>query len=173
MDKKTFPFRDQGIKIERLDNFFEALPNSKYYIEVKVNSTVAAQILTDIIKKYKMEDKVVVGSFEQTINNELRKLLPNSALFGSKDEIMKWVILQKLNLTGLSSFHSHTLAIPPKKSILSIGKSLMKSARNQNIKIHVWTINEEPEMKRLINMGVDGIMTDDPILLNKVRNRKK
>ncbi len=170
---KTFPYRNMGIKIDKLDNFFEALPNSKYYIEVKVNSIEGAKALAGIVKKFHMEDKVVVGSFEQNVKDELARLLPDSALFGSKDEIMKWVILQKLNLTGLASFPSHTLAIPPKRSILNIGKSFMKSARNQNIKVHVWTINEEAEMQRLLEIGVDGIMTDDPILMQKVLSTKK
>ena len=169
---KTFPYRNKGVKIERLDNFFESLPDSKYYIEVKAKSLLAAKTLADIVKKYKMENKVVVGSFEQPVKDEIKKHLPNSAFFGTKDEITKWAILQKLNLTGLSSFQSHTLAIPPQKSILKVGKSFMQSAREENIKVHVWTINEEQEMRRLIEIGVDGIMTDDPILLQKVLSGK-
>jgi len=41
-------------------------------------------------------------------------------------------------------------------------------ARSQGLKIHVWTINQADEMQRLIDLGVDGIMTDDCVLLKSV-----
>ena len=169
---KTFPFRGQGIIIKELEDFFKEIPDRKYYIEVKPESKEAAKSLVALVQKYKMEEKVVIGSFKQGVKDEIYRLLPDAGLFGTQSEITKWVVLQRLGLTGLMRFNSDTLAVPPHRSILNVSDSFMHSAKRQNIKVHVWTINEEEEMREMISVGVDGIMTDDPILLDRVLKNK-
>ena len=46
--------------------------------------------------------------------------------------------------------------------------AFIKEAHKQNKFVHVWTIDEEDEMNRLIKLGVDGLMTDKPSVLKKV-----
>jgi len=43
-----------------------------------------------------------------------------------------------------------------------VTKEFVRHAHRKNLKVHVWTINETDAMERLINIGVDGIMTDYP-----------
>lgn len=50
--------------------------------------------------------------------------------------------------------------------------ALVGKAHELGLQVHVWTIDEEAEMRRLIDLGVDGIMTDDPALLRKVLMEK-
>ena len=54
------------------------------------------------------------------------------------------------------------------KGITIITKKIIDYVHSQNKKIHVWTIDDEAEMQRLINLGVDGIMTDRPSILKNV-----
>ena len=49
----------------------------------------------------------------------------------------------------------------------------MQGAHDLNVKVHVWTINDQQEMKRLLETGVDGIMTDYPDRLLSLLGRKK
>ena len=44
-------------------------------------------------------------------------------------------------------------------------------AHEQGLAVHVWTIEEEPEMERLCGLGVDGIITDRPSALTAVLSR--
>ena len=48
---------------------------------------------------------------------------------------------------------------------------LVKKAHLHNFKIHVWTINDEEEMVKLINENIDGIISDDAVLLKSVSER--
>jgi glycerophosphoryl diester phosphodiesterase len=49
---------------------------------------------------------------------------------------------------------------------------LISDAKKRNLLIHVWTINNPNEMEELIDMGIDGIVTDEPdILMNVIKNR--
>ena len=52
-------------------------------------------------------------------------------------------------------------------------KKFINKLHNDQLKIHVWTINRETEMQRLIDMGVDGIMTDNAIGLMKIMKKNK
>ena len=47
-------------------------------------------------------------------------------------------------------------------------KTLIKRAHRRNIAVQYWTINDEEEMRELIELGCDCIMTDDPVLMKKV-----
>ena len=49
-----------------------------------------------------------------------------------------------------------------------INDEFIKFAHDNGLKVNVWTVNEENIMKKLINLGVDGIITDDISLLKKV-----
>lgn len=49
-----------------------------------------------------------------------------------------------------------------------IDRLFIQGMREQGIQTHVWTVNDETEMQRLLEMGVDGIMTDRPALLKQV-----
>ena len=54
-----------------------------------------------------------------------------------------------------------------------VTKNFVAAAHRQNLKVHVWTINETADMERLINIGVDGIMTDYPDRLLNLLNRQQ
>jgi glycerophosphoryl diester phosphodiesterase len=54
-----------------------------------------------------------------------------------------------------------------------VTKKFINRLHNDQLKIHVWTINREAEMQRLIDMGVDGIMTDNAIGLMKIMKKNK
>src|SRR5690606_33285472 len=49
-----------------------------------------------------------------------------------------------------------------------VDRALVDRAHEMNLQVHVWTIDDEAEMRRLIDLGVDGIMTDEPAILRAV-----
>lgn len=167
-DGKNYPYRGKGIRIRPLSEFFQRLPNQKYYIEIKTDAPDAADKLIELIRKYGMAEKVVVGSLHGDVQSRLHESAPELALFGSRTEVTIWAVLQKINLSGLYNFPSHALAVPRDHSLLKVGHSFIRSARKQNIRVHVWTVDKEQEMKKFINLGVDGIMTNYPSKLNSI-----
>ena len=67
-DGENFPYRGKGISILELEEFFKTLPNARYYIEVKVKDPLAAEILVQLIEKYKLENRVLIGSVRDSVN---------------------------------------------------------------------------------------------------------
>jgi len=53
-----------------------------------------------------------------------------------------------------------------------VNERFIKDAHRAGMPVHVWTIDEESEMDRLLDLGVDGIMTDHPELLRRVFERR-
>jgi glycerophosphoryl diester phosphodiesterase len=52
-----------------------------------------------------------------------------------------------------------------------VTKRFVKYVQSIGLKIHVWTINDENTMRELIDLGVDGIITDRPKVLNKILSK--
>ncbi|MFW2382689.1 MAG: glycerophosphodiester phosphodiesterase family protein, partial [Acidimicrobiales bacterium] len=60
------------------------------------------------------------------------------------------------------------VSIPTTMGHNPLGRRIVRRLQKQGYRVHVWTVNEETEMHRLIDYGVDGIMTDDCELLKSV-----
>ena len=65
-------------------------------------------------------------------------------------------------------FRHGALQVPPSLGPIGLTESLVDRVHALGLQVHVWTINERPEMERLLDLGVDAIMTDDVGLLADV-----
>jgi glycerophosphoryl diester phosphodiesterase len=160
---QTFPFRGKKITVPTLAEIFDALPEMKFNIEPKQQTPSIIKPLCSLIRARKMEDKIIVGSFHQAVIDEFRAECPEVATSASPSEVTKFLALSK---TGLSESYNppmQALQIPENLGQLSVvTKEFVENAHRKNLQVHVWTVNETADMERLINVGVDGIMTDYP-----------
>lgn len=172
--KGSFPYRGKGVTIPTLEEVFEAFPHMYMNIEIKdrypaSNPKIENQVW-HLIQRYGMEDKVIVSSFKQEIVNKIN-LLSNGAIATSAGvkKATTYTILQKLYLEWLYFASNDAFHIPTtSKNVDLTTKRFIESAQNLNIKVVYWTINNEHEMRRLIALGVDGIITDKPELLLEI-----
>jgi glycerophosphoryl diester phosphodiesterase len=81
----------------------------------------------------------------------------------SRHEVIKLFINQYFNIFDLKT---PCVQVPISfKGITIVNKRFVNLVHEQNKKIHVWTVDSQDQMQSLINLGVDGIMTDRPSLL--------
>lgn len=160
---QNFPFRGRQITIPTLEEIFDALPNKTFNIEPKQETPSIIAPLCSLLRARKMTDKVIVGSFRQSIIDEFRRECPEIATAASPSEATEYLALSKSGLSEAYSPPMQALQIPENLGSLSIvTKDFVENAHRKNLKVHVWTINEPDAMQRLISIGVDGIMTDYP-----------
>ncbi len=164
---KTYPYRGKGIRIPTLEEVFDAFPDGRFNIEVKTDAPDAVGPLADLIKRKGVEDRVIVGSFDQAIVDELRARLPHVATFASQSEVTAFWVFQTLRLARAWRPVPDTLQVPTHHrlggyDVTVVTPGFVQAAHSLGVRVDVWTINDPDEMARLLDMGVDGIMTDYP-----------
>ena len=170
---KTFPFRGKGITVPTLLEIFDALPEMTFNIEPKQVTPSIIKPLCRLIRERKMIDKTIVGSFRQEVIDEFRRECSEVATSASPPEVNRFLALSKTGLSRSYSPPMQALQVPENVGTLQIvTKEFVEAAHRRNLKVHVWTINETADMRRLIEMGVDGIMTDYPDRLLDLLGRK-
>lgn len=167
-DGENFPFRGIGISILELEEFFKTLPNASYYIEVKVKDPLAAEILVQLIEKYKLENRVLIGSVRDSVNENLKQLSRGKiTVFSGLKEVISWYFAYLLEIRGIVN-PPQVLAIPNLPRMMPITENFIKAVKEQNSKLHIFTINDKEQILNLKTLGVDGVMTDNPYLFEKL-----
>jgi glycerophosphoryl diester phosphodiesterase len=171
----SYLYRDTIIPPAKLEKVL-AKYGSKYQfcIEIKDYSPElgqrAARQLYKLLKKYDMESRTLVACFEDDVLSYFYKISDGKIHISSgKQQTKQFIILDILHLGNFFTGKTSALQIPVEREGFKLDKkSLIKTAHQKNIAVHYWTINDEEKMKELIDLGVDGIITDRPDLLVKV-----
>ena len=140
---------------------------SNVYFNIEKKSKKSAYLLLDELKKQKNLNRFCVGSFRYENLNIIRDGLKNKICTSmSQDEVINFFINRFL---PFFNNNSPCLQIPMYfYGVKIVTKNLVEHIHNIGKKIHDWTINDESEMKTLIDYGVDGIMTDRPKKLKEL-----
>jgi len=172
---------EKGIRIPTLESLFVALPENRFLIELKPQDTKVGRYLCQLIKEYDLINQVIVGSFHSSVLRNFRQQCPGIPTSLGEEEARWMIILHWLGLGHLYDPPGYSVQLPVEQDgIRVISQSLVETARELNLRLDVWTVNNVQEMTDLIGFGVDGIITDRPDLLDavagnlavKVRDRK-
>lgn len=166
---QTHPYRGMGITIPSLAAVFERFPDMRHTIELKKTRASMAQPLCDLIRKYAMQDKVLVASFHDAALAEFRQTCPEVATSASRGEATPFVLLGKVFLGGWVSPQYQSLQVPwnPKDSlnIPIMTARFIREAHAKGIAVEPWTVDDPELMRQYIAWGVDGIITDRPDIM--------
>ena len=152
--------------IPLFEDLLGTFPDVRVNIDPKHDGAVPA--LVDALRKCDAVDRVCIGAFSD------RRLARVRSLLGPRI----CTSLGPRNITRLraASFGIRTGRLPSPCAQVPIGvrgvrlvdARFVRCSHARNIKIHVWTIDDRDEMIRLLDLGVDGIMTDRPAILREV-----
>lgn len=160
---QTFPFRGQKITVPTLEEVFNALPNARFNLEIKHETPTIVSSLCNLIRQHKLSEKVIVASFSGDNLEKFRQECTEVATSASTSEVTKFLAYYKTGLGENYTPKMSALQTPEKLGSLQVvSKEFLETARKLNLQVHVWTINKSEDMQRLIEIKVDGIMTDYP-----------
>ena len=170
-----YPFRGRGIMIPTLAECFELFPTSKFNIDLKARNPGLVQEIWNLVEEYSAHHRVLIGSFHHKNLVLFRKLARGTvATSASKREMTIWGYAQKLGLTRLIHQPVDVYQIPTRYGPHDLTRpGLLAAAHRAGIAVHYWTVDDEHEMKRLLNLGADGIMSNHPDRLIQVFNQWK
>nr|WP_026411181.1 glycerophosphodiester phosphodiesterase [Actinomadura oligospora] len=162
--------------IPRLEDLLDAFPDARFNIDLKETSVIGP--LARVLHRTKSWDRVCLTSFSTRRLTQMRARLP---LFTDQD------VCTSLGPRGVMALRAKSYGGPTDKLVrlASTGvacaqvpyglgplpfvtESFVAKAHDLGLKVHAWTVNDPNTMARLIDMGIDGIMTDDLVALRHV-----
>ena len=159
----TFPFRDRGLRVPALAEVLEAFPGVPLNIEVKQLDPPIEHTVVALLDRFAARAHTLLAAEDGTIMARIRAAAPDVLTSFSAPEVAEWVFrLRDGNLAGYQP-PGVALQIPPAfGDITLVTAESVAAAHRLGLEVHVWTINEPAEMEALLDLGVDGIMTDFP-----------
>ena len=120
-----------------------------------------------------MTEKVLVASFDQDTIHHFREVCPQVATTAGEYEVRVLFGLSYAYLGNLYSPASQAVQVPEYSgSIHVLTPRFVRAAQNRNLDVHVWTVNELEDLQRMLDLDVDGIITDYPDRLLDLLGRK-
>ena len=159
-------FRGQGASIPALDEVLETFPSMRLNVECKCPRV--APVMVELVHRFGASDRVLVAAAEEVHRRAVRGY--DGPWGASARQIRAFLILHRIPL--VSRFYT------PRADVLQVPEwwkgrqiltaSVLEEAHRRNIPVHVWTVDETDDMRRLLAMGVDAIQTDRPDRLARV-----
>ncbi len=155
-----------------LDRFLDSPHRLSFEIKNEgLEGEIAAEVMYDAIQIRQMEKRVEIGSFHIESLHAIRDISNGSiATSGAESEIEKCILFPMIQLDRwwLDPGSASVLQIPMEWSGINLAtKGIVDRAHQHGQAVQYWTINDRESMDHLIEIGADGIMTDDPILLRE------
>ncbi|RIQ37410.1 glycerophosphodiester phosphodiesterase [Jiangella rhizosphaerae] len=163
-------------RIPTLREVLETFPGVLLNVEIKrtrPETSPYERTVADVLREFGRGTDTIVASFSDSAVT--RFALYNrdvSTSPGTEQTTAFW--LNSLGpLTGITLHGHHALQVPPSQAgIPVVTADFVADAHRRGLAVHVWTINDRAQMERLIDLGVDGIMTDRPTLLEQVLDER-
>lgn len=178
--KDESDIESKGLQIATVEmlfeEFYESDPDLLFIVEIKNGGETgyeACRKLYEVLESYpEYKDNIVIGTFHPEIEEHLEKEYPTLMRGASTSGAAKFILT---HFAGVNIFDDSSFACLQIPLSYDLGieinlevKSIIDRAHRRNVAVQYWTINDEDEMRRLIDMGCDCIMTDNPALLREV-----
>lgn len=167
----------------RLEDLLICFPESRINVEIKQEGETGLLALREVLRlveEYDAYDRVVLASFHTEIYEEFKRLkrdgeVPENFMFSpGTSGVVKYYLLQLVGLDALFTDGLCVFQLPVEEMGIKMAtERIVENAHERNIAVHYWTVNDKDEMRDLIELGVDGIMTDYPSRLKEVLDEYK
>jgi len=168
---QTHPYRNRGVRIPSLEDAFHHFPDSRFNLELKAPGPGLIDATLELVAKHRRESITLLTAGDDGIMAKLRDRLGGLtnpiAQGASEGDIQEFLSCAAAGTEPPPG--PMALQIPPDfdgKPL--VNAPLIEFAHACGIQVHVWTVNEPAEMRRLLDLGADGIITDYPGRLAEV-----
>ena len=162
---RSHPFRGRGLRIPTLAEALDALPGARFNLELKQDVPGMVERTLEVVRAAGREELTLLTAAEDALMARLRDVLARDpcdvAIGASTGDVLDFV------RTALSGERPRpgpmALQIPTEFAGRPLAtRELVLHAHAHEVQVHVWTVNDPAEMARLLDLGVDGIVSDHP-----------
>ena len=169
-DGATFPYRDRNVRVPTLTEVLRAFPAVVVNIDMKVDRPGIEASVLRVVREVGAERRALVVSSRHSAVRRFRKISGGSITTGaSRWEIGVFYLFSRLHLERLLLPAYDALQVPVRhRGIPLVTRRFIDAAHSRGVRVDAWTINGAEEMRQLLDLGVDVIMTDRPGTLTGV-----
>jgi glycerophosphoryl diester phosphodiesterase len=159
--------RIAGIEpIPRLEDLLEAFPEVRFNLDPKSDSAVEPMV--DVIRRTGSVERVCITSFSGRRTARAARALGVDACHGAGPIAIARLMARSVGVP-VPWPDTHVAQVPLRYGpVRVVTRAFVRAVHRRDIKVHVWTVDETDEMERLLDLEVDGIMTDRPERLREV-----
>ncbi len=156
-------------RIPLLEELLGTWPDVYVNIDAKHDAVVPA--LIEVLRRTASAERVCLASFSERRVEAMRSTLPGVVTgLGARAVARLWT--RAIGLP-MGRIRGHCVQVPPRVGMLPVvTEGFVHRAHRLGMQVHVWTVDDPGEMERLLDLGVDGIMTDRPSTLKEVLERR-
>jgi glycerophosphoryl diester phosphodiesterase len=161
-----FPRRGDGVGIPRFDELLRTFPDALFNVDLKERNV--ADALAGLVRSEGAEERVLAASFHDFHIARYRAASPGrvATSAGPREVGRAWLSSRRGKPVATTA---DAIQVPERFGAFGVVDArFVTSAHEGGKHVHVWTVNDTPAMHRLLDLGVDGIVTDRPDLLNDV-----
>ena len=164
-----YPLRGSGVRIRSLDETFSTWPKARFNIDLKGSGMEWA--VADVIKRHRRESTTLIASFVDRRISRFRRITGGAvAVSAGPSAAAAMYSASRLGRTVRRRVAAYQ--IPFNYRSYPVDRKLVDAIHRADAQVHTWTVNEAADMHRLLDLGVDGIVSDRPDLLNNVMRER-
>jgi glycerophosphoryl diester phosphodiesterase len=174
-DGRTFPYRGQGVRIPTLRALLDEFPAHPLNIEIKQGSPQVVDTVLAVLRSAGSLDRVLLAAEHDEIMHTIRQAVGERVATGMcVGEVVDFIGRLQRDDWGEYAAPGRALQIPPTHGGIDlVTPASVAAAHRLGVEVHVWTINDATEIDRLLDLGVDGLMSDLPgLVATAVRRRR-
>lgn len=161
---RTFPFRGQGIRVPRLAELLREVPDVPLNIEIKSEGDAIIAAVVAMVRAARA--RIVLAAEHDGIMQAIRAAAPEVPTSCATGEVAAFIGALQTGEAPQLPDGAIALQIPASfGDVTLVDAASVAAAHALGAEVHVWTINDPAEARRLLALGCDGIMTDVPHLV--------
>lgn len=171
----THPYRGRGVRAPELEEVLREFPGHKVNIDIKEAQPGVEEALLKTVAEANAQDRVLVVSEMSGVVKRFRELSGGDISTGaSRQEIEELYRMSLLWLEGAIEPSYDALQVPVEFAGEEVvTPRFVEAAHNRGVRVDVWTIDDAQGMRRLLDLGVDVIMTNRPEVLSEVLRERQ
>lgn len=160
----TYPYRGRGVRVPTLAEVYAEFPDARVNVEIKEPQPRFEEVVLSVVESAGAQRRTIVASARHPVIKRFRRVsgggIPTAA---SRREIEVFYLLALLHLERSLRPPYAVLQVPDNHRGIPVAtRRFFAAARNVGVPVDVWAINDPSEMRRLLDLGAQAVMTAHP-----------
>jgi len=158
----SFPFRGRGLGVPLLSDVLARYRDVPIVVELKVNTSELAAAVVEVVRRGGAVDRVCLGSFGLRALRTVRRVEPAIATSAAREEV-RWALYRSWCRWPVSRVAYSCYQVPEWAGRTHVvSPPFIRAAHGARLPVQVWTVDIEADARRLLEWGVDALITDRP-----------